>query len=203
MIVIDEQDPRQTPGHEGLPTVLLEGPAKKGDIHGRNPRDILFPFCFVEVKSGRLGRQAVGPGSSYASRMARDAWLNHLAQVPLFAQCDKKELQHVAAATIEVSVESGKVLVREGEPGHECFVIVVGTATVTRKGETIASLGAGDVVGELAPLTGGNRTATVTADSAMEVLVIGQRELNGLLDEVPGFAVRLLHNLADRMSEDA
>jgi CRP-like cAMP-binding protein len=126
--------------------------------------------------------------------MARDAWLNHLAQVPLFAECDKRELQHVAAATIEVSIEPGKVLVREGEAGHECFVIVEGTATVTRKGETIATLEAGAVVGELAPLTGGSRT--------MEVLVIGQRELNGLLDEVPGLAVRLLHNLADRMAEE-
>ena len=134
--------------------------------------------------------------------MARDAWLNHLAQVPLFAQCDKRELQHVAAATIEVSVEPGKVLVREGEPGHECFIIVEGTATVTRKGETLATLGAGAVVGELAPLTGASRTATVTADTPMEVLVIGQRELNGLLDEVPGFAVRLLHNLADRLAEE-
>jgi CRP/FNR family cyclic AMP-dependent transcriptional regulator len=63
-------------------------------------------------------------------------------------------------------------------------------------------LEAGAVVGELAPLTGGSRTATVTADTPMEVLVIGQRELNGLLDEVPGLAVRLLHNLADRMAEE-
>ena len=133
--------------------------------------------------------------------MARDAWLNHLAQVPLFSECDKKQLQHVAAATIEVQVEAGKVLVREGDPGHECFVILDGSATVTRKGEDIATLGAGDVVGELAPLTGGNRTATVTADTAMDVLVIGQREFAGLLDEVPGLAVRVLQNLAHRMVE--
>ena len=133
--------------------------------------------------------------------MARDAWLNHLAQVPLFSECDKKQLQHVAAATIEVQVEAGKVLVREGDPGHECFVILEGSATVTRKGVDIATLGAGDVVGELAPLTGGNRTATVTADTAMDVLVIGQREFAGLLDEVPGLAVRVLQNLAHRMVE--
>jgi CRP-like cAMP-binding protein len=133
--------------------------------------------------------------------MARDAWLNHLAQVPLFRECTKKQLQQVAAATIEVSADAGKVLVREGEPGHECFVIVEGTATVTRKGDTIATLGAGDVVGELAPLTGGPRTATVVADTPMQLLVIGQREFAGLLDEVPGLAVRVLHNLAHRMVE--
>ena len=109
--------------------------------------------------------------------MARDAWLDHLAQVPLFAECDKRQLQQVAAAAVEISIDPGKVLVREGEPGHECFVIVSGTATVSRDGSTIANLGPGAVVGELAPLTGGVRTATVTADSAMEVLVIAQREL--------------------------
>ena len=135
--------------------------------------------------------------------MARDAWLDHLAQVPLFAECDKRQLQHVAAATSEISVDPGKVLTREGEAGHECFIIVSGTATVTRGGETLATLGDGAVVGELAPLTGGPRTATVTADSAMEVLVIGQRELNGLLDEVPGLAVTMLRNLAARMADDA
>ena len=133
--------------------------------------------------------------------MARDAWLNHLAQVPLFADCSKKQLQSVAAASIELTIDTGKVLVREGEAGHEAFVIMEGSATVSRKGETIAQLGVGDVVGELAPLTGGNRTATVVADTPMELLVIGQREFAGLLDEVPGLAVRVLHNLAHRMVE--
>lgn len=133
--------------------------------------------------------------------MARDAWLTHLAQVPIFADCSKRQLQQVAAATIELTVEPGKVLVREGEPGHECFVLVDGTATVTRGGEKIATIAAGDVVGELAPLTGGPRTATVTADDRMQVLVIGQREFAALLDDVPGFAVHILHNLAQRMRE--
>ena len=133
--------------------------------------------------------------------MARDAWLNHLAQVPIFADCSKKQLQSVAAASIELTIDAGKVLVREGEAGHECFVIMEGSATVTRKGETLAELGVGDVVGELAPLTGGVRTATVVADTRMELLVIGQREFAGLLDEVPGLAVRVLHNLAHRMVE--
>ena len=132
-----------------------------------------------------------------------DAWLDHLAQVPLFAECDKRQLQQVAAAAVEISIDAGKVLVREGEPGHECFVIVTGSATVSRDGATLANLGPGAVVGELAPLTGGVRTATVTANSAMEVLVIAQREFNGLIEEVPGFAVQLLRNLAARMTDES
>jgi CRP/FNR family transcriptional regulator, cyclic AMP receptor protein len=133
--------------------------------------------------------------------MARDAWLTHLAQVPMFAHCSNKELQQVAQATIELEVPDGKVLVREGEPGHECFVIVDGQAEVVRNGQQVAVLSSGDVVGELAPLTGGPRTATVTAVGPLQLLVIGQREFAGLLEEIPGFANRVLHDLAGRMRE--
>ena len=134
--------------------------------------------------------------------MARDAWLDYLAQVPLFAQCDKKQLQQVAAASTDLNVEAGRVLVREGDVGHECFVIVEGNATVTRGGAEVAKIGPGAVVGELAPLTGASRTATVTADTPLEILVIAQGEFNGLLEEVPGLAVTLLRSLAARVAED-
>ncbi len=119
----------------------------------------------------------------------------------MFAECDRKQLQQVAAATIEISVEPGKVLLREGEGGHECFIILSGTATVSRGGQTLTTLGAGEVLGELAPLTGGPRNATAIAETAMDLLVIGEREFSGLLEEVPGFAVRVLRNLARRMVE--
>ena len=119
----------------------------------------------------------------------------------MFSHCSKRELQQVAQATIELEVPAGKVLVREGEPGHECFVVVEGSAVVERNGQHVATLGTGNVVGELAPLTGGPRTATVTAEGPMRLLVIGQREFAGLLDEIPGFANRVLQNLAERMRD--
>lgn len=134
--------------------------------------------------------------------MARDAWLDHLAQVPLFANCDKKQLQQVASASTDLTIDAGRVLVREGDVGHECFVIVAGEASVTRGGESVAKIGPGAVVGELAPLTGGARTATVTADTPMEILVIAQGEFNGLLEEVPGLAVTLLRSIAARLTDD-
>lgn len=133
--------------------------------------------------------------------MARDTWLENLAQIPFFAGCSTKELQLVSAASIEVSVVPGQVLVREGEAGHESFVIISGSATVTRDGETIGTLDPGDIVGELSLLTGAPRVATVVADTDMKVRVIGRREFAPLLDEVPGLAVRILRNLAARMVE--
>jgi CRP-like cAMP-binding protein len=133
--------------------------------------------------------------------MARDAYLDNLATVPLFAALSKKDLQRIARASDEVTVEKGRVLVQEGTSGHEAFVIVEGTATVERKGLTVASLGPGNHFGELALLDGGPRTATVIATSDLRVLVLGQREFSGVLDSVPGLAHKLLAALATRIRE--
>ncbi len=131
----------------------------------------------------------------------RDAFLNHLAQVPLFSALSKKELQLVARRAEDVRVDPGRILVSEGSTGSEFFVIIDGTATVSRHGRKVASLGAGDAFGELALLDKAPRNATVTAQTDMELVVLGQREFGGLIDEVPGFARKLLAGMARRLRD--
>ncbi len=133
--------------------------------------------------------------------MARTSHLDHLAQVALFSACSKKELQHVAKASDELTLPAGKVLCEEGAVGREAFVIVDGTAEVRRNGKKIATLGAGTCVGELALLDHGPRTATVTATSELRVLVLGAREFASLLDEVPAIAHKVLKGMASRIRE--
>jgi CRP-like cAMP-binding protein len=132
--------------------------------------------------------------------MARkDEFIDHLAQVPLFSACSRKDLQQVAKRAEDVTVEPGKVLVSEGSAGHEFFVIVDGTAKVTRHGQTVATVGPGQFFGDLALLDHAPRNATVTAETPMELVVLGQREFSGLIDDVPGFAAKLLAGLAQRL----
>jgi CRP-like cAMP-binding protein len=131
----------------------------------------------------------------------RDAFLNHLAQVPLFSALSKKELQLVARRAEDVKVDAGRILVSEGSTGSEFFVIIDGTAVVSRHGRKVASLGAGDAFGELALLDKAPRNATVTAQTEMELVVLGQREFGGLIDEVPGFARKLLAGMARRLRD--
>lgn len=131
----------------------------------------------------------------------RTDYLDHLAQVPLFSACSKKDLQTIGKASDEVSVSAGKVLVEEGAPGHEFFLILDGSASVYRNGRKVATLGTGQYFGELALLDRGPRTATVKADTDMTVLVLGQREFAGVLDEVPGIARKLLQSMASRLRE--
>jgi CRP/FNR family cyclic AMP-dependent transcriptional regulator len=133
--------------------------------------------------------------------MARDAFIDHLAAVPLFSACSRKDLQLVAKRAEDVKVEAGKQLVTEGDTGTEFFVIIDGNATVARHGQKVADLGPGQFFGDLALLDRAPRNATITADTPMELVVLGQREFAGLIDDVPEFAHKLLAGLARRLRE--
>lgn len=127
--------------------------------------------------------------------------LEHLAEIPLFTALSKRDLQRIAKASNEVSRPAGSVLVDQGDAGREAFVIIDGTATVKRNGRKVGTLGVGDSVGELSLLDHGPRTATVTADTDITVLVLSAREFAGVLEEVPGLAQKMLGQLAGRVRE--
>ncbi len=125
-----------------------------------------------------------------------------LARTPLFARCSKKELKHIASLVDEVSVPAGKVLIAEGRGGDQAFVIVSGTATVTRNGADLGSAGAGEAVGEMALLDPtAVRFATVTASSEMDLLVFGVREFHAMLTQHPDVTIRIAVGLAERLRE--
>jgi CRP-like cAMP-binding protein len=130
-----------------------------------------------------------------------DQFVASLATVPLFAQCSKHDLAEIARFVDEIQVPDGRELITEGDVGHETFVIVEGTARVTRGGETVADVGPGAVVGEMALIDRAPRNASVTATSPMKLLVIGKREFSGLLDESRSFRDSILSALADRVRQ--
>lgn len=132
---------------------------------------------------------------------AKDTYLDHLAEVPLFSAASRKDLQKIARASDEVEVKAGRVLVDQGRPGHEFFLILEGNASVRRNNRKVAQLGPGQYFGELSLLDRGPRTATVVADTPMRVLVLGQREFLGVLDDVPGLAYKILRIMAARLRE--
>jgi len=128
--------------------------------------------------------------------------MDALANVPLFSACSRKDLGLVAKRAEDVKVDGGKVLVSEGAAGAEFFVIIEGTAKVSRHGQEVAKLGPGSFFGDLALLDRAPRNATITAETPMELVVLGQREFAALIDEVPGFAHKLLAGLARRLREN-
>ena len=132
--------------------------------------------------------------------LRRDAKIELLKSVPLFAGCSKAELRRLASIADEIDLREGTVLTREGRIAHEFFVLIEGTVRVTKENRKVADLGAGDWLGEIALLTRAPRTATVTATSPLRTLVITDREFRRLVSEVPSIAMKVLGGVAERLS---
>jgi len=128
-----------------------------------------------------------------------DDKIKALSTVRLFSGCSKKELQSVARLCTPLSVEEGFVLTTEGTAGRECFVIADGKARVTIGGRKVGEVGPGECVGEMALLDGGQRTATVTAESPMNTYVLSVSEFRSLLDVNPTILRDIATSLAQRL----
>jgi CRP/FNR family transcriptional regulator, cyclic AMP receptor protein len=128
-------------------------------------------------------------------------YLEHLRTVPLFSSCTNKELERIAKASDELMLPAGTVITDQGAMGREAFVIMSGSAVVKRNGKKVATVGPGAVIGELSLFDHGPRTATVTADSDVEVLVLDQRNFAGVIDTVPSVAHKILASLAAKVRE--
>jgi len=135
-------------------------------------------------------------------RLHKDAKVELIRHVPLFAGCSKKELRQIASIADEIDFKEGKVLIYEGRPGREFFVLVEGKADVTRRGERIDTFGPGGFFGEVALVSGAPRNATITTTSPVVVLVVTERDFRQLLDEVPEIQRKVLVALADRLAPE-
>ncbi len=131
--------------------------------------------------------------------MRKDQRLELLRGVDLFSGCSRRELVEIEKLTSVIEVPRGTELATFGTPGQEFFVIIGGSATASRMGLTLAVLGPGSFFGELALLDGGNRTATVVADTDLTVLVLSRREFRSLQSTAPSVAYKLLVELGARL----
>jgi CRP/FNR family transcriptional regulator, cyclic AMP receptor protein len=123
---------------------------------------------------------------------------SRLAAIPLLADLDAADLALIAASAHPLDVPEGDLLTAEGEFGHALFAIESGTADVAVEGETRASLGPGDVSGEIAVLASGRRTASVVATSPMRLILLFKRDVWELERRSPRAAERLPALVAER-----
>ena len=125
----------------------------------------------------------------------------HLAAVPLFSQLSAKERRQVARSLGVHDVADGVLLVRQGEAGDTFYVLLDGSARVSRNGRRVATLDAGDWFGELAVLDPAPRDADVVTTSAATVGVLDAKSFKRLLGELPAMTARLLSGLARRVRD--
>jgi MFS family permease len=140
-----------------VPVLVMAG----GDVAALLGAAAVLPVAVV-LAAGSLLRFEAGTNLA-TERIAL------LRAVPLFAGLPPPVLERLAGALTEQVLSAGSVLLREGEPGRQYFIIASGNVQVTQAGRVLRHLGAGQAVGEIALLRDIPRTATVTATTTTTV----------------------------------
>jgi CRP/FNR family transcriptional regulator, cyclic AMP receptor protein len=122
-----------------------------------------------------------------------------IAAVPMFAGLDDADIDRLSEVATEVDLEAGAALTSEGEFGHALYIVEDGTADVQRDGEVVGTVGPGDVVGEIAVLASGRRTATIVATSPMKLIALFKRDVWVLERNAPAVAERLRELLSEHL----
>jgi CRP/FNR family cyclic AMP-dependent transcriptional regulator len=131
----------------------------------------------------------------------QDTKVQALKRAPLFEGLSRKELAELARHTEDLEVPAGEVLCKEGDTGHEFFVIVDGEIGVTSNGRNVAQRGSGDFVGEIALLEDTTRMATVTAKTPLRVFVLTREDFRKLVRDNPNVERKVMQALARRVVE--
>jgi CRP/FNR family transcriptional regulator, cyclic AMP receptor protein len=122
-----------------------------------------------------------------------------LRKVPLFADLDNRELEHIASSMRERRFKAGDVVTQEGSGGVGFFVVEEGEAEVDVGGETRASIGPGDYFGEIALINESPRTATLTARTDMLCYGMTPWDFRPLVESNSAIAWKLLTAMAEKM----
>lgn len=129
-----------------------------------------------------------------------------LARVPLLSDLEEDELQRIAQVAIPRSFPKGARVFHEGDTSDACYVIRSGEVRVTRehpdgRAIALATLGPGELVGELAMIDGGSRSASVEALTDVELLAVSAADMRSLLERNAQMTAKLVVALTKRLRE--
>lgn len=151
----------------------------------------------------------LGPWNENAESVAPGSRVSRLVgYVDLFRDLDEATRTRIAAAMSARLVDSGEVILREGEAGDSVFIVELGAIEVTveiagRGAHAMARLGTGDLFGEMSLLTGDPRSATLTALCETKVWELSRAAFEPILRERPAIADRLSRVMAKRRLANA
>ena len=114
-----------------------------------------------------------------------------LKDVDVFKALTPTELTHVAERMRRQHYMPDEIVIREGEAGHDLFLISEGEVRIERSGHEVARLGAGEFFGELALLSGNPRNANVVATQPLEAYVLGEADFKDAIGASASFREQL------------
>jgi CRP-like cAMP-binding protein len=136
-------------------------------------------------------------------QVKNDPKIKRLMTSETFAQLGEKRLRSLAPYVDEIEVRAGSTLMRAGSFPFELEVIIEGSADIIIGEEKVGEVGPGAILGEMALLERGARSATVVATTDTKLSVISGRAFSGLLDEYPEIAEDIKAMAASRAEENA
>ena len=122
---------------------------------------------------------------------------NRLTAIPIFSDLGPEEAKRLATFATETSVAEGQILMKQGDYSTELIAIEEGTADVIRDGEKVASVGKGDLIGEMGLLDRRPRNADVIATSPMRVMKLTHWEIRRMSQDTVD---RIQKTIEDRRS---
>jgi uncharacterized membrane protein len=129
-----------------------------------------------------------------------------LTEVPIFALLDEQERATLAERVETVTFKAGTALFHRGDPGDSLYVVKTGEVEIFFKNDTgerilLETAAPGHFFGEISLLDGGPRTASATAKTDVELVVVDQGDLSELIQVRPGAAMELLAATGRRLRE--
>ena len=126
-----------------------------------------------------------------------------LRRVPIFAEIEPAKLKLLAFMSERVGFDSGKLLMRQGDPADAAYLIIEGDVEVvleTPAGQfVVATIGANEIVGDMGILGNSPRAATVRAKDRVIALRISKEPFMRMVREFPSMAVSIMQELAHRV----
>ena len=123
---------------------------------------------------------------------------SRLKKIPIFSEISDDEAHRLAAFATETSVAEGQILMKQGDYSVELIAIEEGTADVIQDGKTVASLGEGDLIGEMGLFERKPRNADVIATSPMRVMKLTHWEIRRMSEDT----VERIKQIIEKRSQD-
>jgi CRP-like cAMP-binding protein len=123
---------------------------------------------------------------------------SRLKKIPIFSDISDEEAHRLAAFATETSVAEGQILMKQGDYSVELIAIEEGTADVLQDGKKVASLGEGDLIGEMGLFERKPRNADVIATSPMRVMKLTHWEIRRMSEDT----VKRIEQIIEKRSQD-
>jgi CRP/FNR family cyclic AMP-dependent transcriptional regulator len=123
-----------------------------------------------------------------------------LQRVPLFAGLERRELQSIAETMRERTFPEGETVTEQGAGGAGFFIVESGEGQVSVDGQRRGTIGPGDYFGEIALLTGSERTATIVATTDLHCYGMTPWDFRPLVEGNPQIAWKLLQSMAEKLA---